>query len=74
MYSLNVRDHFMIAHSFHGEGIRSGAEAPRRDVRGRRHVQASSRLTPNGMVVDMSGSRANSSGRSWQTSTTETST
>ena len=38
MYSVTVRDHMMIAHSFQRRGVRSGAAAARRDLRRRRRV------------------------------------
>ena len=40
MYSVSVRDHLMIAHSFQRRGVRAGAAAARRDLRRRRRVPA----------------------------------
>ncbi len=52
MYSVNVRDHFMIAHSFRGEAFgpaqRLHGATYVVDVEFRRHA-----LDPDGMVVDI---------------------
>ncbi len=52
MYSLNVRDHFMIAHSFDGEAF-----GPAQRLHGATYVVDAtfrrSELDPNGMVVDI---------------------
>ena len=52
MYSLNVRDHFMIAHSFHGKAF-----GPAQKLHGATYVvDATFRresLDANGMVVDV---------------------
>ena len=52
MYSLNVRDHFMIAHSFRGEAF-----GPAQNLHGATYVVDATfrrpELDPNGMVVDI---------------------
>lgn len=52
MYSLNVRDHFMIAHSFDGEAF-----GPAQRLHGATYVVDATfsrpELDPNGMVVDI---------------------
>ena len=52
MYSLNVRDHFMIAHSFEGEAF-----GPAQRLHGATYVVDATfrrpELDPNGMVVDI---------------------
>ena len=52
MYSLNVRDHFMIAHSFRGEAFGSA-----QNLHGATYVVDATfrrpELDPNGMVVDI---------------------
>ncbi len=52
MYSLNVRDHFMIAHSFHGEAF-----GPAQRLHGATYVVDATfrrtELDDNGLVVDI---------------------
>lgn len=52
MYSLNVRDHFMIAHSFEGEAF-----GPAQNLHGATYVVDATfrrqELDPDGMVVDI---------------------
>ena len=52
MYSLNVRDHFMIAHSFRGEAF-----GPAQNLHGATYVVDATfrrpELDPNGLVVDI---------------------
>ena len=52
MYSLNVRDHFMIAHSFRGEAF-----GPPQNLHGATYLVDSTfrrpELDPNGLVVDI---------------------
>lgn len=52
MYSLNVRDHFMIAHSFAGEAF-----GPAQNLHGATYVVDATfkrqELDPDGMVVDI---------------------
>ncbi len=52
MYSLNVRDHFMVAHSFHGEVF-----GPAQNLHGATYVVDVTfrrpELDPSGMVVDI---------------------
>jgi 6-pyruvoyltetrahydropterin/6-carboxytetrahydropterin synthase len=52
MYTVSVRDHFMIAHSFHGEAF-----GPAQRLHGATYVVdlefRRSALDPNGMVVDI---------------------
>ncbi len=52
MYSLNVRDHFMIAHSFHGETF-----GPAQRLHGATYVVDATfrrtELDDNGLVVDI---------------------
>ena len=53
MYSVNVRDHFMIAHSFEGEAF-----GPAQQLHGATYVVdatfSRSDLDSSGMVVDLS--------------------
>ena len=52
MYKLNVRDHFMIAHSFHGEAF-----GPAQRLHGATYVVDATfkrdELDPDGLVVDI---------------------
>ena len=52
MYSLNVRDHFMVAHSFRGEAF-----GPARNLHGATYVVDATfrrpELDPDGLVVDI---------------------
>ena len=52
MYSLNVRDHFMVAHSFQGEAF-----GPARNLHGATYVVDATfrrpELDPDGLVVDI---------------------
>ena len=52
MYSLNVRDHFMIAHSFRGEAF-----GPAQNIHGATYVVDATfrrpELDPDGLVVDI---------------------
>ena len=52
MYSVNVRDHFMIAHSFHGEAF-----GPAQNLHGATYVVDATfrrvELDADGMVVDI---------------------
>ena len=52
MYSLNVRDHFMVAHSFRGEAF-----GPAQNLHGATYVVDATfrrpELDPDGLVVDI---------------------
>ena len=55
MFSVTVRDHVMIAHSFAGRGLRAGAAAARRDVRRGRDLPRPRPRTPTGSSSTSAG-------------------